>query len=49
VVASYEHGNETSVSIKGWEFLEQLSGYQLVKYSVPWSYAIEMIYRTKGI
>jgi hypothetical protein len=35
---SCEHGNEPSVSIKGREFLEQLSGYYLLKNnSSPWS------------
>jgi hypothetical protein len=26
-----EHGNEPSGSIKGWEFLDQLSNYKLLK------------------
>jgi hypothetical protein len=32
---SCEHGNEPSSSIKGGEFLDQLSDYQLLKGSVP--------------
>jgi hypothetical protein len=31
VTASCEHGNETSGSIKGGEFLDYLSEYQLFK------------------
>jgi len=30
-VSSYEHGNVTSGSITGVEFLDQLSDYQLLK------------------
>jgi len=38
VVSSCENGNETSGSIKGREFLEHLSDYQLLKKdSAPWS------------
>jgi hypothetical protein len=31
VEGSCEHGNETSVSIKFWEVLEQLHNWQLLK------------------
>jgi hypothetical protein len=31
VTSPYEHGNELSGSIKGWEFLEFLSDYWLLK------------------
>jgi hypothetical protein len=35
---SCEHGNEPSVSVKGWEFLDLLSEYKLLKKdSGPWS------------
>jgi hypothetical protein len=38
VAWSYEHGNEPSGSIKGGEFLDQLSDFQLLlKVSIPWS------------
>jgi hypothetical protein len=38
VAGSYEHGNEPSRSIKGGEFLDCVSDYQLVKRaSAPWS------------
>jgi len=31
VADSCEHGNEPSVSIKGWGFLDYLSDYKLLK------------------
>jgi len=38
VVGSYKHGNEPLGAIKGMEFLDQLSDYQLLKKdSAPWS------------
>jgi len=38
VAGSFEHGNETSVSIKSGEFLDWLSDCQLLKEeSAPWS------------
>jgi hypothetical protein len=38
VAGSCEHGDEPSDSIKGGEFLGQLSDYQLLKKdSAPWS------------
>jgi hypothetical protein len=38
VAGSCEHGNESSGSIKGVEFLDYLSDYQLPnKDSAPWS------------
>jgi hypothetical protein len=39
VASSCEHDHESSGSIKGGEFLDQLSDYQLFKKdSVPWSW-----------
>jgi hypothetical protein len=35
VTGCCEHANELSVSIKSWEFLEQLRNYQLLKDSAP--------------
>jgi hypothetical protein len=41
MVASCEHGNEPSISIKCVKFLDQMSNYQkLKKGSAPWSYFI---------
>jgi hypothetical protein len=37
VAGSCEHGNELSGFIKGGEFLDWLSDYQLLKDSAPWS------------
>jgi hypothetical protein len=38
---SYEHGNERSGSIKGREFLDGLSDFQLLKKGpAPWSYFV---------
>jgi hypothetical protein len=38
LAVSCEHGNETSGSIKGGEFLDQLSDYWFLKKdSTPWS------------
>jgi hypothetical protein len=38
VTGSCGHGNETSGSTKGGEFLDYLSNYQLIKKdSAPWS------------
>jgi hypothetical protein len=37
VVHSCMHGNKLSGCIKGGKFLDQLSGYQLIKDSVPCS------------
>jgi hypothetical protein len=37
VAISCEYGNETSSSIKAGEFIEELSGYQLLKDFGPWS------------
>jgi hypothetical protein len=37
VVGCCEHGNKHSGSIKGGEFHDQLSGFQLLKDSAPWS------------
>jgi hypothetical protein len=43
VAACYEHGNELSGSIKGGEFLDCLSNYQLVRMDpAPWSYLVNM-------
>jgi hypothetical protein len=41
VVGSREHGNETSASVKYWEFLYNLSNYQLLKESAPQSAILE--------
>jgi hypothetical protein len=39
---SFDYGNEPSSSIKGGEFLGQMSDYQRLKYDyAPWSYIIE--------
>jgi len=40
VANSCEHGNETLISIKGMEFLDQLGDYQLFKDSAPWNYLV---------
>jgi hypothetical protein len=29
VTGSFQHGDETSVSLEGWEFRDELSDYQL--------------------
>jgi hypothetical protein len=40
-VGSSEHGNETSGSLKAWEFLDWLSGYKLLKKdSARWSWLV---------
>jgi len=43
-MGSCEHGNASSGSMKGWEYLDQLSDYQpFKKDSVPWSLLISVI------
>jgi hypothetical protein len=45
VAGSFEHGNESSGSIKGRRFPDQLRDYQLLKKgnaSAPWSYNDEL-------
>jgi hypothetical protein len=49
-VGSYEHSDEPSGSIKGREFLHQLSDYCLLKMdSVPWSHSVShlVVFRAK--
>jgi hypothetical protein len=37
MVGSFEHGNEPAGSIKGGEFLDHMSDYQILKKdSAPW-------------
>jgi hypothetical protein len=44
VTRSWEQGNETLGSIKGREFLNYWSDYQLIKKdSAPWSYLVSYI------
>jgi hypothetical protein len=43
VLSSSEHGNEPSVVIKGMEFSDHVSDYQLPKYhSATWSETVNM-------
>lgn len=43
VLSSSEHGNEPSVVIKGMEFPDHVSDYQLPKYhSAPWCETVNM-------
>jgi hypothetical protein len=45
VTGCCEHGNEPSVSIKGGEFLDQLSEYFLLKKdSAPWSWVVILLF-----
>jgi hypothetical protein len=37
VAGSFKHGNELSGSLKGGEFTDWLSEYQLLKDSGPWN------------
>jgi hypothetical protein len=48
-VVSCEHGNEPSGSVKGWEFLDKLTDYQLLwKDSAAWTYLLSVLEKCGG-